>query len=256
MYTKTDQFTKTGSGQTQGKALKQERYACSHSANLTLDFAGGSLFLAIDPGESHSLANLSKSFGVEFQNSFIFDSTAQAGQSDLLVFVNPSKSGHELSEIVDSNKRPLFFMASPLKVYSSKAIKMNVMPVLSFSPSSTSHESMDKNSPMVTQGSQLAALISEGRLNVGTSFRVFVVGDSDFLSNRFFAQHANFDFTLGVMSYLSKDEELAKLRPRKAKTTYLIVTQTQMNIYFLFFVLPFIGFFFIVAIFLKLRRLF
>jgi hypothetical protein len=44
LYTKTDQFTKTGSGQTQGKALKQERYAFSHSANLTLDFAGGSLF--------------------------------------------------------------------------------------------------------------------------------------------------------------------------------------------------------------------
>ena len=147
-------------------------------------------------------------------------------------------------------------MASPLKVYASDLSKMNVTPVLSFSPSSSSHQSMDASSPRVSQGAQLAALITEAKLNTGKYFRVFVVGDSDFLSNQFFSQHANFDFSLGLMSYLSKDEELMKYRARKPKTTYLLVTQAQMNIYYLFFVLPFIALFFIASIFLKLRRLF
>lgn len=218
--------------------------------------SGGSLFLAIDPGESHQLANLTKSFGVEFQNTFVFDKSTQASQSDLLVFVNPSASGHDLSQIVGTNKRPLFFMASPLKVYASDFSKMNVTPVLSFPQTSVSRVGVEEKSGKVTEGSQIAALITEAKLKGDKYFRVFVVGDSDFLSNQFFGQHANFDFSLNVMSYLSKDEDMVKLRPRKAKTTYFIVSQTQLNIYFLFFVLPFIALFFIVALFLKLRRLF
>ncbi|MCJ8276572.1 MAG: Gldg family protein [Bdellovibrionales bacterium] len=218
--------------------------------------SGGSLLMAIDPGESHGLANLTKSFGVEFQNAFTFDNSTQAGQLDLTVFVNPAKGNHELSRIVNSQKRPLFFMASPLKVYASDFSKMSVTPILSFSPSSTSHRSMEASSPRVSQWTELAAILTEAKLNTGQYFRVFVVGDSDFLSNQFFAQHANFDFSLGLISYLSKDEELMKYKARKPKTTYLLVTQAQMNIYYLFFVLPFIALFFIVSIFLKLRRLF
>ena len=53
------------------------------------------------------------------------------------------------------------------------------------------------------------------------------------------------------MNYLSRDEDLLKLKPPRPKTTYLILSQTHLNLFILFFVLPMMGLFFLVALFLN-----
>ena len=217
---------------------------------------GGRLFLAIDPGESHNLANLTKSFGVEFQNAFVFEkSNKDSKASELATFVKPA-TGHPLTSSLGQTNRPLLFMASPLKIAISGEKQRKVTPMLKFSSASVARAEMGIESPIVHQGSQLASTLIEQVVEGVTHIQMFVIGDSDFLSNQFFSQYANFDFTMNLMSYLSMDDDMINFQPRKAQTNYLTIPTTTLNLYFLFFVIPFSLFFFIIAIFLKLRRLF
>ncbi|MCB0379458.1 MAG: Gldg family protein [Bdellovibrionales bacterium] len=217
---------------------------------------GGGLLLAIDPGEAHDLAGLAKTFGIEFQNSFVFaGESKKAAQPELSVFVRSSGAHHDILNSLDDKNRPLWFMGSSLKLAPRELGGLKVTPLLAYPEQSISYQDIDPKSPVVQKGVQLAAAIVEG--GEGEKYqRVVVTGDSDFLSNQFFSQHGNFDFSLNLMAYLSKAKDIIGFRPHKAATTYLIMTQTQMNLYFLFFVVPFVLLFFIVALFLKLRRLF
>ena len=253
---------------------------------------GGSLLVALDPGEDHNLNPLLETYGVRVDNNFIFSDQAQTGQSRLLVLTHKGKQPHKLNQGLREGQNPLFFISSSVSVpdknsdsnshknpmeKSDSSLKdslkkeelasshnlptgktpktLKVTPLLEHLPTSKGHKDIDPSSPVMSKGGLWASVISEGQWE-NENFRLVVVGDSDFLTNQFYSQEANFDFAFNLFSYLSQDEDLLKIKTILPKTTYLILTQTQMNHYFIFFILPFPFLFFILAIFFKLRRFF
>ena len=145
-------------------------------------------------------------------------------------------------------------MSSALSPAIDNQMKSRVTPILEYTPDSVARADINEDSVVVAQGRQYAGLIAEENIEKG--FRLAVIGDSDFLTNRLFSTGGNYEFILGLFNYLGEDEDLLKLKPVIASTTYLVLTDTQMKLYFLLFVLPFAACFFIVALFFRLRKLF
>ncbi len=215
---------------------------------------GGALFLAVDPGEEHNINSLLENFGIQLQETFVFSAQAQAGQSELLVLTHAGKLEHEVAATLQAGENPVLFISSALDLNSDGTTDIALNPILEHLPNSVGRGDISPDSPVVQQGPMVAAAVAEGL--GATPFRLAVVADSDFITNQFYAQPANFNFLLAIVTYLSKDEDLLKMRPPQAETTYLIMTQTQMNLYFLFFILPYCLIFFIFGLFFKLRRFF
>jgi ABC-type uncharacterized transport system involved in gliding motility auxiliary subunit len=216
---------------------------------------GGALFLALDPGETVGFDSILGNYALQFENNFIFDGQAPAGQSPLLAIVHPGQSNHQVSRSLNEGDNGFFFVASALKILESSTEGQRVSPLLEYLPTAKAHSDISAESPVVGQGRQIAAAISEG-VKGQDFYRLAVVGDSDFMTNQFSQQPGTFDFIMSLFSYLSKDEDLLKMRPQLPDATPLTLTQTQLNLYFLFFILPFAIMFFIIALFFKLRRYF
>ena len=216
---------------------------------------GGSLLLALDPGESVGFESLLKAYGIQFQNDFIFDEQSQVGQSPLLVITHSGESQHEVPRNLTGGQNPFFFISSSLEILPDQAEGRQVSPLLEYLPSAKGRSDIDPQSEVLNTGKLNAALISEG-LEGYDFYRLAVVGDSDFLTNQFSQQAGTFDFIISLLSYLSKDEDLLRMRPSLPKSTPLTLTQTQLNLYFVFFILPYALIFFVAALFFKLRRFF
>lgn len=213
----------------------------------------GVVLIAMDPGEDLSLNKLLVRFGLELTNHFVVSTQKQASQSEFLVLTYAGQAAHEIPNSMIPGENPVLFLSSSLKVY-PEMDEMRVTSVLEHLPNNVARDDIAPGRPIVNKGQQTAAAISEG---LGAShFRLAVVADSDFMTNQYYAQPGNFNFILSVLTYLSKDEDLLKMKPPVPKTTYLVMTETQLKMYFLFYILPFAFVFFIFALFFKLRRYF
>ncbi len=217
--------------------------------------AGGSLLMALDPGESGGYESFLKAFGIQFENNFIFDEQSQVGQSPLLVITHGGEDLHEVPRSLTDGQNPFFFISSSVEVLPEKVEGRQISSLLEYLPTAKARADIDPKSDVVKSGRMRAAVLSEG-LEESDFYRLAVVGDSDFLTNQFSQQAGTFDFIVSLVSYLSKDEDLLKVRPSLPEATPLTLTQTQLNLYFLFFILPYAFIFFAGALFFKLRRFF
>ena len=215
---------------------------------------GGTLFVALDPGEEHQMEGFLSKFGIQFENNFVFSGQAQATQSELMVLTHKGLSSHEITETLTPGQNPALFIASTLKSVEAPESPFNVKPFIEHLTNAVGRKDIDPRSQITSKGQQYAGMISEG-INEAF-FRLVVMGDSDFLTNQFYTRPGNFDLALGIFSYLSRDEDLLKLKLPVPKTTYLVLTKTQLNLYLVFFVLPVGVLFFLFALFFKLRRYF
>ena len=220
---------------------------------------GGSLFLALDPGEDHNLNPLLKDYGLKVENNFIFSAQAQAGQSKLLVLTHKAKNQHQAHRGMEEGQNPFFFIAGSIsqaeESIKSEDANFKITPLLEYLPNSVAHKDIDPSSPVVNKGVKWAAVLSEGK-NKKRFFRMVLVGDSDFITNQFYSHQPNFDFILNAFYYLSQDEDLLKIKTPFPKKTTFILGQSQMKHYFIFFLLPLPFVFFILSLFFKLRRSF
>ena len=259
---------------------------------------GGSLFLALDPGEDHNLNPLLKDYGLKIENNFIFSAQTQAGQSRLMVLTHKAKNQHQINQKMEEGQNPLFFIAGSISKYKpeidhKRTVKMTgdmpekavtlddareakkkvknllsenlsendknknfkITPLLEYLPNSTAHGDIDPSSLKINKNTKWASVLSEG-INKDRLFRLVLVGDSDFMTNQFYSHKPNFDFILNIFYYLSQDEDLLKIKTPSPKRTTFILTQTQINHYFIFFLLPLPFIFFILSLFFKLKRLF
>jgi len=67
--------------------------------------------------------------------------------------------------------------------------------------------------------------------------RIAIVGDADFLSNRYLGNGSNLEIGLNLMNWLSHDDNLISISPRAAPDTLLELSQTQQIIIGLGFLL-------------------
>ena len=215
--------------------------------------AGGALLLAVDPGEDHQVNPFLKKYGMSLNEAYAFSEQPLVGESPWLVLASAGEKAHPITEDLWGENKPAFFMASSLELKKTKK-DILLTPFLKHLPKTQFRKNLEQTGSDFPSLSVVLGALAEGRKN--SWFRMAVVADSDFIINGFFSRPGNFDLFLGLMNYLSRDEDLLKLKPPRPKTTYLILSQTHLNLFILFFVLPMMGLFFLVALFFKLRRLF
>lgn len=212
---------------------------------------GGHLFIAIDPGMRHNLAQLTKSFGIEFNNDYVLDQRAQLiqmGAATVLGSTFPAPS--DITKAFGEGQFGVFFIASSLKKAPDAAADLDVQPLLATDKGTMATPELGKVI-YKANGPQTLAMTS---VNVGKKSSIVVIGDSDFLSNRLVQNNLNNDFALNSVAWLTDDKDLISIRPKQAKGSTLEMTSEKFNFYVLGFLLPTPFLLFAIGAFMWWRR--
>ncbi|RYZ75952.1 MAG: hypothetical protein EOP05_06455 [Proteobacteria bacterium] len=206
---------------------------------------GGHLFIAIDPGMKHNLAQVTKTFGIEFNNDYVLDQRAQLiqmGAATVLGSTFPAAS--DITKAFGEGQFGVFFIASSLKKAPDAAATLTVEPLLATDNGTMSTPELGKvvykaNGPQtLAMTSTTTSSMTTAGPTASTSFSVVVIGDSDFLSNRLIQNNLNNDFALNSVAWLTNDKDLISIRPKQAKGSTLEMTSEKFNFYVLGFLLP------------------
>jgi ABC-type uncharacterized transport system involved in gliding motility auxiliary subunit len=193
---------------------------------------GGNLLWLQDPGAMQGLDPLQEVLGIQFVPGTLVDGNKKI--QEMLRISHPAiipvleYGDHEVTR--DINTQSLFPLAQAVKVTQESAWKStallrsleqswsNMGPLnesLSFTP-----DQGDIAGPLVI-GIALTREVNEQEQ------RVAVIGDSQFASNGYITYGANRQLLRNLVSWLSADEGLLKLSPRKAPDTQLALSQNQ-----------------------------
>lgn len=200
---------------------------------------GGSLLIAIDPGMRHNLANLTKSFGVEFMNNYVL--TEQLQQ------VGIATIGAQYDRVSDITRRfavgffTLFFEASELARASGvptdwvfrDLVMTEAQSLTTNDPKRGMVEGIGKSRPI---GIEAIIPIEETHVTDTNEkkeapekpkSKVVVFGDSDFLTGKAIFQMGNRDLALNIFADLGREPELVGIRPKQPKGSSLIMTRNS-----------------------------
>lgn len=197
---------------------------------------GGRLFLALDPGVRHNLANLTKSLGVEFQNNYVFSMLQIVGQGPATVIGRNFDPGSEITKNFPSGtKYAIFPLVSEVKAAPGKAESIEVKEIVksderSFTvvdPSKPPPPGQQPKTQMVPIGLQVKGTMGAPKKEGETAkaFEAVVFGDSDFLSNRALFLGVNRDLAMNVFAGLTNQKDLLSIRPKMPKGSMVVLTQ-------------------------------
>jgi ABC-type uncharacterized transport system involved in gliding motility auxiliary subunit len=198
---------------------------------------GGSLFIAIDPGMKHNLAQLTKSVGIEFNNDYVLDQRAQLiqmGPATVLGSTFPVPS--DITKAFGEGQFAMFYIASSLKKAPDASAALDIQPLIATDNGTMSVPELGKIA-YKPNGPQTLAMTVKGTL-ADKPFSAVVIGDSDFLSNRLIQNNLNNDFALNSVAWITDDKDLISIRPKQAKGSNLEMTAHDFNLYVLGFLLP------------------
>lgn len=193
---------------------------------------GGHLFLALDPGTKHNLAQLTKSFGVEFKNDFVLDLRSQALKgAPSLVLGTEFAPGHEITRAFKSagNEIALFEMVSSLQKDPDVASSLAVDPLVRTDASTANFPELRDKLEFKPNGPHTVAMTVSGRQGGegAKEFGLVVFGDSDFLANRLIHNNLNRDLSENAFAWLSADKDLISIRPKEPKGTKILIMDTS-----------------------------
>jgi hypothetical protein len=204
--------------------------------------AGGKLFIAADPAESHQIALLTKVVGVEFRNNFIFDIGIMKvmGRGIASIIGADFDGGSEITKKFIGQRGFTVFdkvsevVAEPTPAEGIKLTELIRSPDTSFLVNELRNvTSKDIKNPKAHS----LAVLSEGKLKLGdksegttSDFSVVVFGDSDFIAQKDVINGFNLDVALNAVAYLAKEADLINIQPKQPKESVLVLTSTHFNI--------------------------
>lgn len=186
---------------------------------------GGALFMALDPGRSHGLAQLTKSFGIEFKNNYI--TTEQLQQLGLATVGADYDRASDITRRFSIGFLTLFLEVSEVARAPDTDTAWTTTELVKSEPQAFIINNVAKGAVASSAGAHVLGMqieIPSGPDNKLKS-RVVVFGDSDFLTNRAFSQMGNRDLALNIFASLGQESELAGIRPKQAKGSSLILTR-------------------------------
>ncbi len=224
---------------------------------------GGKTAFFLDPYIDVSWANLVKSWGANAHDMVVADVNPVAqmmGGSPVL----PIITGFDQTvPFLKKFKTPIGLrFARPVTAADVIKEGIQVKPLATTSERSFGETSDLRKTKRLefTQGKDMQGPLSVGVHITGKSEKdkpldIVVVGDSDFVSNEFARFVGNLDFSLNMVSYFVKDDDLISIRPKEAATKPLAVTNQDQRVTFgLTMVLfPFLFFFFAGTVYLRRR---
>ena len=237
---------------------------------------GGRFFIAIDPATRHNLANLTKTFGVEFKNTIVLDPAASVpGQGPIAALGMSFDKGNEITRDFPVAGFSIFLLASPLQRAVDAPKDFEISELVKTSERAVAADGLEGNSRIVGKGPLVVAMSVKGKLptvaasaesagskvakqllaqdaaakkaqdeakavEAGESkeFHAVIVGDSDFVSSMLFGQQLNRDLAMNAMASLTKDSEVISIRPKTPKGTSLNLTREKLLGVIFGFVVP------------------
>ncbi len=212
--------------------------------------AGGRLLVAIDPGERHNLAQLTKTLGVEFKNNYVLDPRAQVpGRGNVAAIGTVFSRTSEITKGFAAGQIAIFQLGSAVTRAPDAPAGFRVEELVrtDAAPLSTNDISNERIRPD-GKGPFALALAVEGKLppvpddpnasKESKDFSAAVFGDSDFLSNQLFNQNLNRDLIMNATAYLARDTDLITIRPNQPKGTVLDLTGGKALFILLGFLVP------------------
>ena len=194
--------------------------------------SGKNLFIAVDPGQGHNLALLTKSFGIGFQNNYILNDRLQIqgrGRAGALglIFSQGSEITRDLGE-EGAQKLAVFDLASSLLLEKTQGRSSSFL--VKSAPNSYAFHSLGRAAGKEFKSFDIGAISVKSSSGSKVASSVVVFGDSDFLSNKDFNLGLNADLALNSFQYLNQNKKLINIKPKKPKGTQLHLTQATTNI--------------------------
>lgn len=195
--------------------------------------SGGRFFIAIDPGEKHNLQLLTKTMGVEFNNDIVVDSSSKLGQS-VVVAGAVEQTNHSLVDSIMSESVALP-LASSLRADDQRNPSIEVLPVLMSSNTAVTITEAVTQKVYDSPQSYYVGFLAQGQIPkfgeplsvVENSFKALVIGDSDFLSNKYATSFANLSFAQSAFAWVTDQEQLLNIPMKTAERTSLYLTEFQ-----------------------------
>ncbi len=179
--------------------------------------AGGKLFLALDPGQRHNLANLTKTLGIEFQNNYVLTKSPLEGWGPVGVLGLNFDPTSEISRSFPTGASfALFIMASELKPAQGRDPATDVKEIVK-------SDALAFTITELTKG--VSAPAKTFPVTLGMSAKNAVVfGDSDFISNRGLAVGVNRDLAINSLAQLTNQTDLISIRPKLPAGTMIVLS--------------------------------
>lgn len=190
---------------------------------------GGNLIVAIDPGQRHNLANLTKPFGVEFLNNYVLSPRMQIqGAGPATIVGRAYDPSSEITRNLQSNSSlTVFPLVSELRAAGDKNSdkQIETHDLIKSDPSTVSvtdprHAAGERPPPHAS----VLAMSAKGAAEGGKTFEMVVFGDSDFATNRGLYLGVNRDVIMNAFAKLTNQKDLLSIRPKLAKGTMLTLS--------------------------------
>lgn len=184
---------------------------------------GGHLFVAIDPGEKHSLALLTKSFGVEFRNNYILNEVSGTDEGLIGAVGFEFDSASEVTKLLAQGRSLAIFP------YASELAKAPDAPSeYTFRDIVKSHpRAYTAPTPMAAKGEPVRKVSTIAMTVKGGKFSGVFFGDSDFLVNGNIQKFMHFDLAINSVAFLFDDEVNLTIRPKNMEATPLQITRDK-----------------------------
>ncbi|MEE9252406.1 MAG: GldG family protein [Thermodesulfobacteriota bacterium] len=193
--------------------------------------SGGMALFIVEPRSGAQLVSLLKNFSITLNNDVVIDPSSKlVGGGD----VAPIIATYGVSDITEDFRfATIFPYTRSLKVDNSGEISPLVLALTSeYAWSETNLSLFEEGDaelgPEDPRGPLGVAAIAE----IGEEGRIAVFGSADFISNRWFDFSGNSDLFMNTVNWLSRDEDLISIRPKKAKAGKLTMTPGQFRFMF------------------------
>ncbi len=223
---------------------------------------GGNLLWLHDPGFSPGMDLISARLGIEIIPGVVLDSQLSGKHAAYLVINDYPKNNRIASDLFGGNT--VFPVSSALKIRkSNRANPFQFQELLRSSSRSWSEtqlnnnkykqfnfDTADRKGPFT-----LAYALTRKINNKKNTQRIVVIGDSDFLSNRYIENGANQQFAINLFHWLSHYDELISIQSAPRRDTALDLNYQQILTQAFIFVCLIPFFLFISAYYFPRRRL-
>jgi ABC-type uncharacterized transport system involved in gliding motility auxiliary subunit len=200
--------------------------------------AGGKLFLALDPGQRHGLANLTKPMGVQFANNYVFTNVTIEGGGPATVLGRFFDPGSEITRSFPSGRSlAIFPLVSEITPAQGRDERIQVNELVKSDASSFTVtdptqklQQMPKTSP-ITVGIHVKGPVpgaaEPAADGAGKTFEAVIFGDSDFIANRGIMFGINRDLALNAIAQLADQKDLISIKPKMPAGMSLTLTGYQ-----------------------------
>ena len=226
---------------------------------------GGHLLWLHEPGNPQTLDVIQQDFGIEFLPGIIVDATTQMfGISDPSYALVTEYPDHLLTRHLQS--MTLFPGAVGIQSLPDNAYRVHeILRTLPRSWTETGAlegsiqfdpDSEERSGPITLGVALELEPLPNGMEDneQGSTQRIAVIGDSDFLSNAFLGNGGNLDLGISLVRWLSKDDDYITIPAKTSPDTTLVLSETATGVIGLGFLFVFPGLFVGMGVGVWLRR--